>query len=87
LQARILNLEVELEHERSQKSVQQYKVQDQKLTDSLKREIEQARRDAERLENDIANVSEEKDKVKNELKEVKKLYANLEKRMNAGNLV
>ncbi|XP_011503571.1 PREDICTED: FK506-binding protein 5 isoform X1 [Ceratosolen solmsi marchali] len=84
LQAKILNLEVELERENSQKSVKQKKLQDQKLTDSLKREVEQARKDAERLEKNFANIAEEKDKAKNELEEMKRMYANLEKRMKAG---
>lgn len=84
LQARILNLEVELEREKSQKTVQEYKKQDEKLAEALKKEAEQARRDAERLEKNYASVAEEKDKVKNELEEMKKMYAALERRMKAG---
>lgn len=86
LQARLLNLEVELEREKSQKTVQEYKKQDEKLAESLKQEAEQARRDAERLEKSFAAVAEEKDKVKNELEEMKRMYAALERRMKAGKL-
>ncbi|XP_046740171.1 DNA ligase 1-like isoform X2 [Diprion similis] len=84
LQARILNLEVELEREKSQKTVQEYKKQDEKLAESLKREVEQARKEAERMEKNFAAVAEEKDKVKNELEEMKRMYAALERRMKAG---
>ncbi|XP_051175801.1 uncharacterized protein LOC127290972 isoform X2 [Leptopilina boulardi] len=83
LQARILNLEAELEHEKSQKSIQEYKKQDTKLSESLKKEAEQARKDAERLEKDYATVSEERDKTKNELEDMKRMYATLERRMKA----
>lgn len=83
-QARILNLEVELERERSQKTVQEYKQQDQKLADSLKKEVQDARQDAERLEKVFAVAAEERDKAKIELEEMKMKYANLEKRMKAG---
>ncbi|XP_058789597.1 trichohyalin-like isoform X2 [Phymastichus coffea] len=84
LQARILNLEVELERERSQKTVQEYKQQDQKLANSLKKEAKDARQDAERLEKEFAIVAEERDKAKIELEEMKAKFANLEKRMKVG---
>ncbi|XP_012266896.2 ABC transporter F family member 4-like isoform X3 [Athalia rosae] len=83
LQARLLNLEVELERERSQKTVQEYKKQDEKLAESLRLEAQQARQDAERLEKEYAAVAEEKDKAKSELEEMKKMYAALERRMKA----
>ena len=83
-QARILNLEAELEREKSQKSIQEHKQQDMKLTESLKKEAQQARNDAERLEKDYALATEERDKAKNELEEMKRMYAALEKRMKAG---
>lgn len=84
LQARILNLEAEVDHARSQKNVQEYKKQDEKLTETLRRETQQARKDAERLEQEFATVSDERDKMKNELEEMKRMYAALERRMKAG---
>ncbi|KAF7378628.1 hypothetical protein HZH66_015415 [Vespula vulgaris] len=84
LQARILNLEAEVERSRSQKNVQEYKQQDEKLTESLREEARTARKDAERLEKEYASTAEERDKYKNELEEMKRMYANLEKRMKAG---
>ncbi|XP_015183992.1 PREDICTED: DNA ligase 1-like [Polistes dominula] len=84
LQARILNLEAEVERTRSQRNVQEYKQQDEKLTESLKEEAHRARKDAERLEKEYASTAEERDKYKNELEEMKRMYANLEKRMKAG---
>ncbi|XP_043483768.1 DNA ligase 1-like isoform X2 [Leptopilina heterotoma] len=84
LQARILNLEAELEHQKSQKSIQEYKRQDSKLSESIKKEAEEARKDAERLEKEYASVSEERDKTKNELEDMKRMYAALERRMKAG---
>ncbi|XP_012288033.1 trichohyalin isoform X2 [Orussus abietinus] len=84
LQARILNLEVELERERSQKNVQEVKKQDVKVAQSLRAEAEQARRDAERLETDYASAADERDRAKNELEEMKRMYAALERRMKAG---
>ncbi|XP_015512527.2 DNA ligase 1 isoform X1 [Neodiprion lecontei] len=83
LQARILNLEVELEREKSQKTVQEYKKQDEKLAEALKQEVDQARKEAERMEKNFAAVAEEKDKMKNELEEMKRMYAALERRMKA----
>ncbi|KAK2581928.1 hypothetical protein KPH14_002381 [Odynerus spinipes] len=85
LQARILNLETEVERSKSQKNVQEYKQQDEKLTESLRDEARQARKDAERLEKEFASAAEERDKYKNELEEMRRMYANLEKRMKAGN--
>ncbi|XP_043270403.1 glutamic acid-rich protein-like isoform X2 [Venturia canescens] len=84
LQARILNLEVEVERAKSQQNVQEHKQQDEKLAESLKREAEQARKDAERLEKDFARVADERDEAKNELEELKRMYAALERRMKAG---
>ncbi|XP_006622410.1 glutamic acid-rich protein-like isoform X1 [Apis dorsata] len=83
LQARILNLEAEFEHEKSQKSVQEQRKYDEKITESLKKETQQARKDAEKFEREYINVSEERDKLKNELEEMKRMYAALEKRMKA----
>ena len=79
-----MNLEVEVERAKSQKDVQEHKKQDEKLTESLRKEAEQARKDAERLEKEFARVAEEKDKTRNELEEMKKMYAALERRMKAG---
>lgn len=84
MQARILNLEAEFEHEKSQKSVQEQRKYDEKITESLKKETQQARKDAEKFEREYINVSEERDKLKNELEEMKRMYAALEKRMKAG---
>ncbi|KOX73608.1 hypothetical protein WN51_13685 [Melipona quadrifasciata] len=83
LQAKILNLEVEVEHAKSQKSVQEQRKYDEKLTESLKKEAQQARKDAEKFEKEYMTVSEEKDRLKNELEEMKRMYAALERRMKA----
>lgn len=69
---------------KSQKSVQETKQQDQKLTESLRHEAQQAKKDAEKAEKDYAVAAEERDKAKNELEEMKRMYATLEKRMKAG---
>ncbi|XP_078049504.1 uncharacterized protein LOC144476439 [Augochlora pura] len=84
LQARILNLEAEVDRERSTKNVQEHRKQDEKLTESLKREAQQARKDAEKFEREFIAVAEERDKTKNELEEMKRMYAALERRMKAG---
>lgn len=84
MQARILNLESEIERTKSQKSVQENKQQDDKLTESLRQETQQARNDAEKAEKEYAIAAEERDKAKNELEEMKKMYATLEKRMKVG---
>ncbi|XP_011880243.1 PREDICTED: DNA ligase 1 [Vollenhovia emeryi] len=84
LQARILNLEAEAEHMKSQKNAQESKQQDEKLTESLKQEVQRARKDAEKAEKEFATAAAEKDKIKNELEEMKRMYAMLEKRMKAG---
>lgn len=76
---------MEVERETSQKNVQEYKQQDQKLVESLRNEANEARHDAERLEKDYATAAEERDRAKNELEEMKRMYSNLEKRMKAGN--
>ncbi|XP_066590110.1 calponin homology domain-containing protein DDB_G0272472-like isoform X2 [Prorops nasuta] len=84
LQARILNLEVEVDRAKSQKDVTQAKQHDEKLTENLKKEAQQARKDAERLEKEYATVAEERDNAKSELEEMKRMYAALERRMKAG---
>ena len=84
LQARILNLEAEVDRERSKKSVQEHKKYDEALTTSLKQEIQQARKDAEKFEKEYITVAEERDKFKNELEEMRRMYATLERRMKAG---
>lgn len=84
LQARILNLESEVDREKSTKNVQEHRKQDEKLTESLKREAQQARKDADRFEKEYITVAEERDKMKNELEEMKRMYAALERRMKAG---
>lgn len=84
LQARILNLEAEMEHLKLQKNAQENKQQDEKLAESLRQEVQQARKDAEKAEKEYANAAEEKDKARNELEEMKRMYAALEKRMKAG---
>ncbi|XP_011645334.1 DNA ligase 1-like [Pogonomyrmex barbatus] len=84
LQARILNLEAEVERIKLQKNAQESKQQDEKLTESLRREIQQARKDAEKAEKEFAVAAEERDKARSELEEMKRMYAALEKRMKAG---
>lgn len=83
-QARILYLEAEAEHMKVQKNAQESKQQDERLTESLRQEVQQVRRDAERAEKEYAAAAEERDKTRNELEEMKKMYAALEKRMKAG---
>ncbi|XP_017790609.1 PREDICTED: trichohyalin isoform X2 [Habropoda laboriosa] len=84
LQARILNLETEVQREKSQKNVQEQRKSDEKLTESLKKEAQQARQDAEKYEKEYMSMSEERDKLKNELEEMKRMYSTLERRMKAG---
>nr|XP_033191610.1 trichohyalin-like isoform X2 [Bombus vancouverensis nearcticus] len=84
LQARILNLEAEVDHAKSQKSVQEQRKYDEQITESLKRDAQQAREDAEKFEKEYAIVSGERDKLKNELEEIRRMYAALERRMKAG---
>ncbi|KAL6259140.1 hypothetical protein P5V15_009062 [Pogonomyrmex californicus] len=84
LQARILNLEAEVERIKLQKNAQESKQQDEKLTESLRREVQQARKDAEKAEKEFAVAAEERDKARSELEEMKRMYAALEKRMKAG---
>ncbi|XP_011158737.1 DNA ligase 1 isoform X2 [Solenopsis invicta] len=84
LQARVLNLETEVERLKLQKNTQESKQQDEKLTESLRKEVQQARKDAEKAEKEFATAAEERDKMKNELEEMKRMYAALEKRMKAG---
>ncbi|XP_024890993.1 uncharacterized protein LOC112466884, partial [Temnothorax curvispinosus] len=84
LQARILNLEAEVEHMKLQKNAQENKQQDEKLTESLRQEVQQARKDAEKAEKGFATAAEERDKARNVLEEMRRMYATLEKRMKAG---
>ncbi|CAL7936777.1 unnamed protein product [Xylocopa violacea] len=84
LQARILNLEAEVEREKSQKSVQEQRKYDEKITESLKKEAQQARQEAAKFEKEYMTVSEERDKMKSELEEMRRMYAALERRMKAG---
>lgn len=84
LQARILNLEAEVEHMKLQKNAQESKQQDEKLAESLRQEVQQARKDAEKTEKEYTSAAEERDKARNELEEMKRMYAALEKRMKAG---
>ncbi|CAL7936775.1 unnamed protein product [Xylocopa violacea] len=83
LQARILNLEAEVEREKSQKSVQEQRKYDEKITESLKKEAQQARQEAAKFEKEYMTVSEERDKMKSELEEMRRMYAALERRMKA----
>lgn len=82
--ARILNLEAEMEQTKLQKNAQENKQQDEKLIESFKQEVQQARKDAEKAEKDFTIAAGERDKAKNELEEMKRMYAALEKRMKAG---
>lgn len=84
MQARILNLEAEVEHMKLQKNAQENKQQDEKLTQSLRQEVQQARKDAEKAEREFVTAAEKRDKAKNELEEMKRMYAALEKHMKAG---
>lgn len=84
MQARILNLEAEVERVKPQKNAEESKQQDEKLTESLKQEVQQAKKDAEKAEKESAIAAEERDKAKNELEEMRRMYAALEKRMKAG---
>lgn len=84
LQARILNLEAEVERVKLQNNTQENKQQDVKLMESLRQEVQQARKDAEKAEKEFTTAAEERDKARNELEEMKRMYAALEKRMKAG---
>ncbi|XP_076620393.1 uncharacterized protein LOC143341385 isoform X2 [Colletes latitarsis] len=84
LQQRILNLEAEVDREKSKKNAVGHSKHDEKLTESLKQTALQARKDAERLEKEYITVAEERDKMKNELEEMKRMYTALERRMKAG---
>lgn len=85
-QARILNLEAEVEREKSQKNVQEHKQQDNKVAQSLQKEAERSKKETERLENECSKIANERNKALNELEEMKKTYAALERRMKAGKL-
>lgn len=84
MQARILNLEAEVDQIKLQKNAQENKQQNEKLTESLRQEVQEAKRDAEKVEKEFAIAAEERDKAKNELEEMRRMYATLEKRMKAG---
>lgn len=73
-----------MEHLKLQKNAQESKQQDEKLAESLRQEVQEARKDAEKAEKEYAIAAEERDKARNELEEMKRMYAALEKRMNAG---
>lgn len=79
-----MNLESEVERLKSQKNVQENKQQDEKLAEALRKEAQQAKKDAEKAEKEYAIAAGERDKTRNELEEMKKMYAALEKRMKAG---
>lgn len=87
LQAKILNLEVDLNQERQQKHTQSSKHEVDEITESFKNEVQISRNEAKRLEKEISNIITEKEKLMNELEDMKKQYSNLEKRMKAGNLL
>ncbi|XP_060818330.1 glutamic acid-rich protein-like isoform X2 [Bombus pascuorum] len=84
LQARILNLEAEVDHAKSQKSVQEQRKYDEQITESLRKNAQQAREEAEKFEREYVIVSDERNKLKSELEEMKRMYAALERRMKAG---
>lgn len=79
-----MNLEAEVERAKSKKGVHEQKNYDEKLADCLKQEAEQARMDAEKFEREYIATSEDRDKIKNELEEMRRMYAALERRMKAG---
>lgn len=83
-QARILNLEADNERLKMQQNVTEYKKQDEKILESLRNEVDHARKDVEKIEKEFAVVAEERDKTKLELEDMKRMYAALEKRMKAG---
>ncbi|XP_071863998.1 uncharacterized protein isoform X2 [Bombus fervidus] len=84
LQARILNLEAEVDHAKSQKSVQEQRKYDEQITESLRKDAQEARKEAEKFEKEYGIISNERDKLKNELEEMRRMYAALERRMKAG---
>lgn len=79
-----MNLESEVERLKSQKSVEETERHDEKLTESLRQEAQQARRDAEKAEKEYTVAAEERDKTRFELEEMRRMYAALERRMKAG---
>ncbi|XP_071863997.1 uncharacterized protein isoform X1 [Bombus fervidus] len=83
LQARILNLEAEVDHAKSQKSVQEQRKYDEQITESLRKDAQEARKEAEKFEKEYGIISNERDKLKNELEEMRRMYAALERRMKA----
>lgn len=64
--------------------MQEQRKYDEQITESLKKDAQQAREDAEKFEKEYAIVSDERDKLKNELEEIRRMYAALERRMKAG---
>lgn len=77
-------MEAENERLKLQQNVTEYKKQDEKIVESLKNEVDQARKDVEKIEKEFSVVAEERDRTKLELEDLKKMYAALEKRMKAG---
>lgn len=64
--------------------MQEQRKYDEQITESLKKDAQQARKEAEKFEKEYEIVSDERDKLKNELEEMRRMYAVLEKRMKAG---
>lgn len=64
--------------------MQEQRKYDEQMTESLKKDVQQARKDAEKFEKEYGIVSDERDKLKNELEEMRRMYAALERRMKAG---
>lgn len=64
--------------------MQEQRKYDEQMTESLKKDAQQARKDAEKFEKEYGIVSDERDKLKNELEEMRRMYAALERRMKAG---
>lgn len=52
--------------------------------ESFRQEVQQARKDVEKAEKEFTIVAGERDKARNELEEMKRMYAALERRMKAG---
>lgn len=64
--------------------MQEQRKYDEQMTESLKEDALQARKEAEKFEKEYEIVSDERDKLKNELEEMRRMYAALERRMKAG---
>lgn len=87
LQARILNLEVELEHEKGKaaasvtRSVMAERIEDDKLVSSLKQEAEDARKAAKEAEKKYLQATDTLDTTKGELDEAKRQNEILERKL------